>query len=503
MLRALGLAVAAGVLLAISAPPRGLYPLAYLGLGLWMLAADSLDARSRPGRWFLVGAVVTTAINSVVLSWSVGLLVDFGHFPWIAAFGTSVLLWISQGLVGAFAMLFAFVLRQANVRTSLALAITIPLANRLMPAIFPWSFSTSQLELLPFVQLAALGGTPLADVVLVGIAALGYEALRLRSARHLHTAVALFAVVIAFGSYRMHTLAVARESGPSLRVGVVQPNIGIREKGVPELAPLHLERMRRMTAALEQAGAEVVVWPETSYPYRIQRSLRREVRGPYALHDDGAEGPILFGAVAIDEDRERYNVAVALGASGDVLGIADKVELMPFSERIPFWEELSLVRRFVPSRGFVPGREVLALPAAHTRVGVLNCYEDVIDIHARIAARKGPTWLVNVTNDAWFGDTDEPALHNGVARFRAIETGRDLVRVVNTGISSHIRADGSHAQLTKTYEETSFVAEVRLSDAQTPWIIFGDWMTPLLAGVVLGLTLAAKNRATSAALANA
>jgi apolipoprotein N-acyltransferase len=497
MLRALAFAIGAGLCLAISAPPRGLYALGHLGLVFWMMAADSLDASRKPGRWFLTGAVITTTINSVVLSWSVGLLVDFGHFPWVAAFGTSLLLWISQGLVGAFAMLFAYVLRQYGMRSSFALALTIPLATRLMPAIFPWSFSTSQLELLPFVQLASLGGTPLSDLVLVTVVALGYEAVRGRSLKFANASVGLLAATLLFGTWRIHSLRARAEVAEKLAVGVVQPNIGIREKGVPALAEVHLERMRTMTASLEASGADVVVWPETSYPFRLPRSLRREMPGEYAIRRDGVTVPVLFGAVASDHEG-RYNVAVSLGSDGRVLGIADKVELMPFSERIPFWKELALVRRFVRNRGFVPGEDVLSLPLGSTNVGVLNCYEDVIDIHARHAARKGPTWLVNVTNDAWFGDTDEPALHNGVARFRAIETGRDLVRVVNTGISAHIRADGSHARQTKTYEQTSFVARVALSDERTPWTRFGDWVTPLLAGAVLALTFGARNRARSA-----
>jgi apolipoprotein N-acyltransferase len=113
-------------------------------------------------------------------------------------------------------------------------------------------------------------------------------------------------------------------------------------------------------------------------------------------------------------------------------------------------------------------------------------------------AQGEPDVLVNVTNDAWFGDTAEPHLHHQVARMRAIETRRDLVRAVNTGVSGHVSAAGEDVQRTETWVRTSFIAEARLLRGRTLWVILGDWVTALCAGAMLGWLLAAWQRRRAA-----
>src|SRR5690606_7012482 len=131
-------------------------------------------------------------------------------------------------------------------------------------------------------------------------------------------------------------------------------------------------------------------------------------------------------------------------------------------------------------RGFTPGGSVEVLEVAGVRLGVLNCYEDVREAHARRVAVSAPDLLVNLTNDAWFGATTEPALHQRVARLRAVETRRDVVRAVNTGISSHIAATGEELLITPVFAETAFVARARRLTGRTPWVRFGDLVTPSL-----------------------
>jgi len=134
--------------------------------------------------------------------------------------------------------------------------------------------------------------------------------------------------------------------------------------------------------------------------------------------------------------------------------------------------------------------EVVALDG--TRLGVLNCYEDVLAEHGRTLALREPELLVNVTNDAWFGQTREPHLHQLVARYRAIETRRDLVRVVNTGVSAHIASSGATLYETETWVQTSFVADAKRLSGDTLWVRIGDTTTPaayafLLAWLLVGL----------------
>jgi apolipoprotein N-acyltransferase len=158
------------------------------------------------------------------------------------------------------------------------------------------------------------------------------------------------------------------------------------------------------------------------------------------------------------------------------------------------WEEISLLRERFRSRGLYPGDRPRTLTIAGTRVGVLNCYEDVLPHHARTVALGGPEVLVNITNDAWFGDSSEPMLHHWVSRLRAVETRRDLVRVVNTGVSGHIASTGEELARTETWTRRSFIADAKTSTEITPWMRHGDLLSPALGGALLGAALAFARR---------
>ena len=164
------------------------------------------------------------------------------------------------------------------------------------------------------------------------------------------------------------------------------------------------------------------------------------------------------------------------------------MNLLAFGEFVPFWDYLPPIQRLV-HRGFTHGASAGTVAIAGARIGVLNCYEDLLVDHARETAAHDPSFLANFTNDAWFGDTFAPHLHHMLARLRAVETRRDLVRAVNTGVSAVVLATGEDAQRTRPFERTSFVAEVRLLEGTTtPWVRVGDLLTPALLGLFLALS---------------
>ncbi len=507
-------------------------PLEYTSMGfvgpVLLLAAIERGGGS-VARAFFAGWLFSTVINAVELFWVVGLLEDFGHFPWVAAVPTAALLWTSQAVPYGIGGVFAVALAGSNPRRLWWLVPScLVVATSLSPTLFPWRLGHSQLGWLPYVQVAELGGEPLVDL-LVGLVAGGlYETLRTlpwrpttprsgwapsgwassgwapsgwASSGWAPAAVAAlaFACPPLFGLARIQQIEELRQDAPVLRVGVVQPNVGIFEKRDPRLVPGHLRQLQRATANLERRGADVVVWPESAYVYGIPRNQTRDVLGPRSVRGGTVSVPLLFGALTIGpapppsageqlRRAPRYNSVVAMDAEGAFVGISDKVELLAFGEYTPLWDYIPLLQEHFP-RGLTPGLapEVLALEGH--RFGVLNCYEDVLPEHGRWVARQDPHVLVNVTNDAWFGDTTEPLLHQMVSRMRAIETRRDLIRAVNTGVSSHTTATGFDAFATETWVRDAFIAEVRLLQIETPWTLLGDWVTPLLSGLLLALAV--------------
>jgi apolipoprotein N-acyltransferase len=253
---------------------------------------------------------------------------------------------------------------------------------------------------------------------------------------------------------RIHQVDVARAAAPKVKTGLVQANVGIFEKWDPvEFARL-LDTHQRLSRDLTRAGAELVVWPESSYPYALPRSLAHDL--PEGDRDRVREGfatPLLFGALTraspprSPADRYPYNTAFMMDADGNVTGAYDKVFLMMFGEYIPFYDSIPWFTQLVPeasnfSRGTEPASFPLRVRGRDYKLGPLICYEDILPSFTRRVAKLAPNALVNITNDAWFGRTAEPYEHLGLAVFRAVENRLELVRAVNTGVSAHVDAAG-------------------------------------------------------------
>jgi apolipoprotein N-acyltransferase len=490
---------------------------AFLAPAAFLAALEPRPARpvgARRALW--LGLATGFVTNAISMYWVVGLLRRFGGFPLVGAVPVGALLWLGQSLPWVAAALTSVELMRRRAPGWIVVPAALTVAHSLAPALFPWRYGLSQLPFLPYAQVAELGGLPLLDwlVATVGCAAL--EAVRRRRWRPAAVAALALLAPTLYGLARLPQVRAARAEAPALRVGVVQPNVSIADKHEPRLFLAQLRRLREATRALEARGAALVLWPESAYRFPVHRRMRRDRRGPLGVLADGVRGPLLVGvlstdgrsarAVARDERGRfvgtfrvgrgrRFNSAVAFAADGRVVGIADKVRLLAFGEYTPLWELIPWLQRF--PRGLSPGTGAQVVELAGARIGVLNCYEDLLADHVLWQARYRPDFWANLTNNAWFGDTSAPHLHHMNARLRAIETRRDLVRAVNTGVSGHTAATGEDLRRTGTFVPARFVADVRLLSGTTPWVRLGDWVTPILAALLLALTLARRRRAFS------
>ncbi|HEY8432465.1 MAG TPA: apolipoprotein N-acyltransferase, partial [Sandaracinaceae bacterium] len=423
------------------------------------------------------------------------------------------LLWLGQSLPFVAAALLSAELMRARAPGWLVVPACLTVAGSLAPALFPWRYGLSQLPFLPYAQVAELGGLPLLDWLAATVGCALIEAWRRRRWRPAIAAAAALTLPPAYGLVRLDQVRAERDRAPALLVGVLQPNVGIFDKHDPRLHVGQLRELRAMTRELEARGAELVLWPESSYPFPIHRDARRDRGAPLGILAEGVRGPVLAGVISTDGPpvealahdglgrfvgrftmgaNRRFNSAVAVDRDGRIAGIADKVRLLAFGEYVPFRDWIPPLRRLPP--GLTPGRGAQVVELAGARIGVLNCYEDLLADHVREQAAHAPRFFANLTNDAWFGDTSAPHLHHMSARLRAIETRRDLVRAVNTGVSGHTLATGEDAVRTGTFVRASFLAEVRLLEGTTPWVAIGDWVTPVLAGALLGFVLAHRRR---------
>ena len=195
-----------------------------------------------------------------------------------------------------------------------------------------------------------------------------------------------------------------------MSVGLVQANIGISPKGrlsSPILRhKLHLEQ----SIALQRRGAELIIWPESAYPFVVDRSSTTDFPdGDHRKLMQGINVPLIFGAASFTRgDPYPFNTAFMMEPTGQITGRFDKNFLLVFGEYIPFYEQFPQLKTWFPAMAhFARGTTVTTFNVNGYKAGPLICYEDIIPRFARRVAALQPNFFVNITNDAWFGATSE------------------------------------------------------------------------------------------------
>lgn len=501
-----GLCALSGVMLALAFPKVGLWPLAWCSFVPLLFALRG--RRPRHGLfWGWLAGTVGTAIG---MSWIADLLVRFAAVPWPLAVAVTLLNGAVHGTCLGLCGLLTCWLWQRGVRPIIALPLSLVAGELLAPMVFPWHVGMSQHQVLALIQISdILGARGISLVVALGGAAmfeLATDSANRRTRAWILGAGATIALCLGYGVVRRARVQAVREQAPVMSVGLVQAGLSIAQKHDQARHPINLALHQDMSAQLEREGADLVVWPESSYPFYFEHEARRDRPGPLAVRQ-GFTIPVIFGTGSVDRHRRRYNSAFLLDAEGRLIGPADKNRLLLFGEYIPFYDDIEWLREMFPNAwNFTPGVEPGVLDSGELHAGVLNCYEDMLPDLVRQLARRRPNLLVNVTNDAWFGDTAEPYQHLAGARFRAVEHRVDLVRAVNSGVSAVVSSTGEMVAQTPVghpaasfggdeFVRTTVLARVRLVEAGTVYTRFGDlWAWIVVAGILVFLVASRRRK---------
>ncbi len=457
------LALAGGLAAALAFPPFGVLP-GLLGYALLLRLVDTNGPRPRRSAFFR-GWLAGVGYFGLGVGWiTEPFMVDAAEQGWMAPFA---LLLMAGGLAlfWGFAALVFRIVRAPGWTRLLAFAASLSAFEWLRGHVFtgfPWN--------LPGETWAA-GSAPSQAASLIGAYGLTYVTVFLAAApallldpvsRRARAAVAGLALaalagLYGFGSWRLAHAVQPSATAPLVRI--VQANIDQKDKWKPENLPQVFATYRRLTAAPAAATPDVVVWPEGALPAVIDDLLY-----PGSPYLDGLVASLRPGqTLMMGANRAGlgpngkiayYNSLIAFrrepGPGGlRVTGIYDKHRLVPFGEFLPAgefatrWGIRSLVH--MPD-DFTPGPEPLPLrPLGLPPVQPLICYEALFPrVADGAAARAGEraAWLLNVSNDAWFGQTSGPWQHLNIAGYRAIEAGLPLVRATPTGVSVVLDAYG-------------------------------------------------------------
>jgi apolipoprotein N-acyltransferase len=512
--RRLAVAFAAGAISSLALPPWNAFPVLWLSLPILVWLIDGSIAAENAGRLrrLLPAAIVgwTFGIGYFLAGlWWIGaaFLVDAAKFAWLLPFAVVALpagLALFWALGAVLARLFWF----DGWPRILVFAVSFTIAEWLRGAVltgFPWNAFGYTLTPAPIMmQSAAIVG--LWGLTLAAFVIFAAPALLAASERHgrlgrrvfMGFAAALFLIHLAFGAVRLAGTPDASLTAVHLRI--VQPSIDQSEKWQEENRDEIFRRFLQLSDSATSSGSggigafTYLVWPESAFPF----FLTDRPDALAALATLLPEGTTLISGAAraerggVGEPPRIFNSIYVIGDDGEILDAYDKVHLVPFGEFLPFQsalESLGLRQLTDIPGGFSAGphRRTLTLAGAPP-VAPLICYEIIFPDRATEPDSR-PGWLLNVTNDAWFGDTPGPRQHFLQARLRAVEEGLPLVRAANSGISAIVDPHGRIVASLGVDEIGVVDGDLPASLPPTVYSRYGGWL--LLVSLLVAVAAAA------------
>jgi apolipoprotein N-acyltransferase len=515
----------------------GLVPL------LWALLSDGESDRRHPlRRAFFISYLCGVLWYVGNCYWIRDTMMHYGDMPSLApellTLGFSLVLGLYFGIFGWGVVL----VRRVTGSTRMALAFApflwtgLDLAAARITSV-PWDqLGYSQVDNALINQLAPFTGVYGITFVLVAVNALLAGGLLVeRRARHRFAGrwawVACGAVLFVSGFAGVFVPPPNTE--PTATAVLIQPNLDVGagdnwpgpewDRHIAEFTRLAGEECKTYIAGIPQTGAptgeiicppypthpDLVVWPESPAPFMEGDASFKQAMRSIAVT---TQAPLVVGGIGTDFSQQEnawheYNSAFIVDDSGRIVGRYDKIHLVPFGEYIPFQNLLTFAHKLTGRVSlFTRGSEhrVFLLDTqsgGRHRYGVFICYEAVFADEVRQLARNGAEVLVNISDDGWYGDTSAPWQHLNMARMRAVENRRWLLRDTNTGVTAAIDPYGRVRESIPRHQVDALPAEFGFRDGITFYTAHGDvfaWLCAILSLGVVGWSLGRIKRSSAA-----
>jgi apolipoprotein N-acyltransferase len=493
------LVVLGALALFFSYPPFPVPLLSFFAItpAVLLIRRSVVDGDPRAGfRW---GWWYGLIANALVLYWMV---VALWHFTPFSALGYLASIAVLGLFTGA---MFWFVVRIRLAEPRVPLWVVLPVAwtalewliGHLGDVRFPWlGLGTSLADSPLLVQWADIAGARGVTLWLawcnVAIVEAALDARVRYAVRGYSLVLGTILLAFGYGIWRVKTVPL-RDVG---LVGLAQPNEGFREKWDPAHADSVVGKLIGQTQELlsHRFPPQLIIWPEAAIPDFLWRRPNWEAAISEVARE--AHVPIFTGVFWADTSWKSnldpyYNGALLIDSTGQwrPYPVYAKHYLVPVTERVPFvpvgvFRAIPGLRRW--SGGFTPGREAPIYQTSIGRFGVIVCYESAFEDLPRNYRAHGADFLVNITNDAWFGRTTAPTQHASHLVLRAIETRMGVARAANSGISEFVDPMGRAYNTTRLDTDTTVAAMLVTSNVIPLYVRLGDWVGTLV--VVLTLS---------------
>ena len=494
------LCFAAGALVALGLPPLGLWPLAFVGLPLFLLLLET----EKPRNWrsgFGAGWLFGLGYFAVAFHWiGFAFLIEAETYLWMMPFMLGALaggMAIYWGLAAALAKRWG----GGGLALALAFAACVAAAEWLRGHLFtgfPWAAPGLMADGMGgLAQAASLTGMTGLTLLVVLWASLPVVLAGERRRGAVLAAALLLLPMPALWTWGQARLAAATdEMVPGVALRIVQPNVPQEQKWREENARGIFDTLKRLSAMPTEdrpegiGGVTHLVWPESAVPFLIDESpVARAELQPML----GGRTALITGSLRLDrakaEDPDVFNSIIVFDGEAEPVARYDKWRLVPGGEFLPLgWllEPLGF-RKIVRTPGSFtagPGPRTVALPGG-LKAALLVCYEVIFPDRLTDAADR-PQLIVNVTNDGWFGRSTGPHQHLAQARLRAIEQGLPVVRAANTGISAVIDSQGRILRRLPLGEQGVIDSPLPVAISTTAYGKWGDWLLVLLLAATAG-----------------
>jgi apolipoprotein N-acyltransferase len=475
------------------APPSSfvwLHPIAWV-------PAFAVFARLDGRRAFFAGWLVGTSANLTIFSWLAATVTRYGGLPLPVAMLVLLLFAATSGLyAGIFAWGFGPIRRVAGAGWPFAIAIWFCAVEFLNPQIFGYLQGVAWYQHPRIFLITAFGGvTAMSFLVILANTSLlqGLEVARARApharahrrpwAINATVAAALALAAVAYSGARLEQIAEIESNTPPLRAAIIQPNHTIERRhqlaraGVEAFAADLIEQsLEAIDEARARGGLDVLVWPEGALRADPLDSRHRPVRA--LARERGIE--IWTGANhrASDADGGRiaHNSAFRIDRYGKVDRRYDKNILVPFGEYVPLADRIPALDAIPAVARFDAGVDTPTYTTEETKFVFLICYEAIRSGYVRAAISGGANLMVNVTVDAWYGDSAEQSQHLMLAAIQSALHGIPMLRATTTGISAVVDARGQITSRTGVFTRESLVTEARPMRLPGSYTRKGEWL---------------------------
>ena len=447
----------------------------------------------KSGSYFITGLIFGTAVNYLGQYWLVGTLSRFGGFPLPVGILFILVYCIFLGIqYGIFTYLVAKfkLLKEHNPQNLFFIAAIWVTLDYFYPHLFPYSIGNSQGLTTNIIQVVDLFGISLLSFFIVFINLAVYSILKsivLGGKRPVVVtgfAILIFVFLLIYGNIRIQAEKNNILKAEKIDVGIVQANFDFLEK-IENNSYLIIQAHKKMSLEFEKV--DLIIWPESAVlEFLPPDSEYLEIEGVMAVPEI-KDTFFLTGGLSFELDDTKsegseyeviqYNSAFLTDGEGRILGKYNKIKLLLFGEYLPFSSIFPAIKMLSPASGdFTPGTElnIMNIYEKGIKIGPLICFEDIIPGFSREFAKKGANILINLTNDAWFGESFAPYQHLLVAIPRAVETRRYLIRSTNTGVSVVVDSIGNIKSQTGIFKEEVMTQQVALLYGNTLYTRVGD-----------------------------